>query len=41
MPSVSAMPPQSWVALIVGDLATVGVIVTWQQRNRADRRSEW
>ncbi|MDQ2629338.1 hypothetical protein [Mycolicibacter senuensis] len=35
------MPPQSWVTLIVGGLATVGVIATWQQKNRADRRSEW
>jgi hypothetical protein len=29
------------VTLIVGTLATIGVIVTWQQKNRADRRSEW
>ncbi|MEB3069905.1 hypothetical protein [[Mycobacterium] vasticus] len=35
------MPPQSWVTLIVGGLATIGVIATWQQKNRADRRSEW
>lgn len=35
------MPTQSWVTLIVGSLATIGVIVTWQQKNRADRRSEW
>lgn len=35
------MPPQSWVTLIVGSLAAIGVIVTWQQKNRADRRSEW
>lgn len=35
------MPPQSWVTLIVGGLATVGVIATWQQKNRSDRRSEW
>lgn len=35
------MPPQSWVTLIVGSLATIGVVVTWQQKNRADRRSEW
>ena len=35
------MPPQSWVTLLVGGLAIVGVIVTWQQKNRADRRSEW
>ncbi|WP_235653575.1 hypothetical protein [Mycolicibacter icosiumassiliensis] len=27
--------------MIVGSLATIGVIVTWQQKNRADRRSEW
>lgn len=35
------MPAQAWVALVVGGLATIGVIVTWQQKNRADRRSEW
>lgn len=35
------MPAQAWVTLIVGGLATIGVIVTWQQKNRADRRSEW
>ncbi|WP_235673637.1 hypothetical protein [Mycolicibacter algericus] len=29
------------MTLIVGGLATVGVIATWQQKNRADRRSEW
>ncbi|WP_234786352.1 hypothetical protein [Mycolicibacter sinensis] len=39
--SVRFVPPQSWVTLIVGGLATVGVVVTWQQKNRADRRSEW
>ena len=27
--------------MIVGGLATVGVLATWQQKNRADRRSEW
>jgi len=35
------VPAQAWVTLIVGGLATIGVIVTWQQKNRADRRSEW
>lgn len=35
------MPAQALVTLIVGGLATIGVIVTWQQKNRADRRSEW
>ncbi len=35
------MPAQAWVTMIVGGLAAVGVIVTWQQKNRADRRSEW
>ncbi|MCA2241160.1 MULTISPECIES: hypothetical protein [Mycobacterium] len=35
------MPAQAWVTLIVGGLATIGVIVTWQQKNQADRRSEW
>jgi hypothetical protein len=35
------VPAQAWVTLIVGSVATLGVIVTWQQKNRADRRSEW
>ena len=35
------MPAQAWVTLIVGGLAAVGVIVTWQQKNRADSRAEW
>ncbi len=35
------MPAQAWVTLIVGSIAAIGVIVTWQQKNRADRRSEW
>lgn len=35
------MPAQAWVTLIVGSLAAIGVIVTWQQKNRADKRSEW
>ena len=35
------MPAQAWVTLIVGGFAVVGVVVTWQQKNRADRRSEW
>ncbi|WP_454561911.1 hypothetical protein [Mycobacterium haemophilum] len=35
------MLAQAWVTLIVGGLAAVGVIATWQQKNRADRRSEW
>ncbi|WP_264017220.1 hypothetical protein [Mycolicibacter longobardus] len=34
------MPAQAWVTLIVSGLAAVGVIVTWRQKNRADRRSE-
>ena len=29
------------MTLIVGSVATVGVVVTWQQKNRADKRSEW
>jgi hypothetical protein len=29
------------VTLIVGSIATVGVVATWQQKNRADKRSEW
>lgn len=35
------MPAQAWVTLIVGGVAAIGVIITWQQKNRADRRSEW
>ena len=35
------MPAQAWVTLIVGGFAVIGVVVTWQQKNRADRRSEW
>ncbi|AJK81839.1 hypothetical protein ACYJ3J_11080 [Mycobacterium avium subsp. paratuberculosis] len=35
------MPAQAWVTLIVGGVATIGVLVTWQQKSRADRRSEW
>ena len=39
------MPAHAWVTLIVGgdfsQRAAIGVIVTWQQKNRADRRSEW
>lgn len=35
------VPAQAWVTLIVGGLAAIGVIVTWQQKNQADRRSEW
>jgi hypothetical protein len=29
------------VTLIVGLVAIVGVLVTWRQKNTADRRSEW
>jgi hypothetical protein len=29
------------MTLIVGGLAVSGVIITWQQKNSADRRSEW
>lgn len=35
------MPAQAWVTLIVGGFAAIGVVVTWQQKNRADKRSEW
>lgn len=35
------MPAQAWVTLVVGIAATAGVLVTWQQKNTADRRSEW
>jgi len=29
------------VTLIVGGVAAAGVIVSWQQKNHADKRSEW
>jgi hypothetical protein len=29
------------VTLVVGLAATIGVLVTWRQKNTADRRSEW
>lgn len=35
------MPAQAWVTLIIGLVATVGVLITWRQKNTADRRSEW
>ena len=35
------MPAQAWVTLVVGLIATAGVLATWQQKNTADRRSEW
>lgn len=35
------MPAQAWVTFIVGLVATIGVIITWQQKNSADSRSEW
>ncbi|WP_232425905.1 hypothetical protein [Mycobacterium sp. JS623] len=35
------MPAQAWVTLIVGLVATTGVLITWWQKNTADRRSEW
>jgi len=35
------MAAQAWVTLIVGTLAAAGVVITWQQKNLADRRSEW
>jgi hypothetical protein len=35
------VPAQAWVTLIVGLVATVGVLVTWHQKNTADRRTEW
>jgi hypothetical protein len=38
---VGGVPAQAWVTLIVGSIATVGVVATWQQKNRADKRSEW
>lgn len=39
--SFPGMPTQAWVTLIVGLVAVVGVLVTWRQKNTADRRSEW
>jgi hypothetical protein len=35
------MPAQAWVTLTIGLIATAGVLITWQQKNIADRRSEW
>lgn len=35
------MNAQAWVQLAVGVGAIVGVLVTWRQKNDADRRSEW
>ncbi len=35
------MPAQSWVTLIIGGIASIGALITWQQKNWADRRSEW
>lgn len=35
------MPAQAWVQLVVGVAATLGVLVTWHQKNTADRRGEW
>ncbi|MCC9182146.1 hypothetical protein [Mycolicibacterium mageritense] len=39
--SVLDMPAQAWVTLIVGLIAIAGVLITWRQKNTADRRSEW
>lgn len=41
MASVLDMPAQAWVTLIVGLIAIAGVLITWRQKNTADRRSEW
>lgn len=38
---MGAVPAQAWVTLPVGSVASIGVIVTWQQKNHADKRSEW
>jgi len=35
------MPAQAWVTLIVGLVAIGGVLISWWQKNTADRRSEW
>ncbi len=35
------MPAQAWVTLVVGLVAAIGVIVTWRQKNLADRRAQW
>lgn len=32
---------QAWVTLVVGLTAITGVIITWRQKNDANRRSEW
>jgi hypothetical protein len=41
MACATGVPAQGWVTLIVGGLAAIGVIVTWQRKNLADKRSEW
>jgi hypothetical protein len=38
---VGDVPASAWVTLIVGSLAAIGVIITWQQKTKADKRSEW
>lgn len=35
------MPAQAWVTLVVGLVAAGGVLITWRQKNHADRRAEW
>ena len=41
MPWLVWIGPQAAVTLCVGLLALIGVLVTWRQKNIADRRSEW
>lgn len=35
------MPAQAWVTLVVGVLATLGVVGTLLQRNRSENRDAW
>jgi hypothetical protein len=35
------MPAPAGVTLVVGGVAAIGVIVTWQEQSRADRRMQW
>jgi hypothetical protein len=38
---VGGVDAQVWVALIIGALGIVAALITWWQKNKADRRSEW
>lgn len=35
------MPAQAWVTLVVGVVATGGVLLSWRQKFDSDRRAEW